>query len=1046
MTSELNQSNDIDIKIDEFTEYINQFAVSKGDKNYNITRVGAYPNSGSFNIPDGINSTKFFNLYIQLYNSLNLTKYKIPPKSTQIKYVMNFSQRQKELGPLMLDVDLDFDKSVIQIDENTDITMLEKHRYNEDDIIHIVEYINSLLHQFFEIGDDNIYAYLQEKPYTSIKYDKNNEFHCLKDGFHLCYIYPFTIQQRQFIYHKLIDYFSENNRLGHIGFTNTYDKIFDESTMFRNNWMIYGSYKSLSEKEQIYKCKYYYDFNVEKHKIDMEFDELVRLFDVRQYLEKVDEPVMFKDDFVEDIKKYMTQNEHNKQKSKFNDIVVNDQIEEFDITKYEDLKNIEMSIPDRRRLFVQGLLSLLKYNRVDDYNYWRNICWSIASINKFDDRLRNIFITFSKKSPKFNQSECIKLWERAGIDGKLISIGTLQHYAEEDNPDNYKKLKQYYYNSLQETIIQTSADVDIAQYTYNNYGFRHMFSGKVWYYFNDNLWIETANEKIYEEISHSVRADFSEKKKEDIQRFRKQITNIQEQMDNQELNNGNDKAEGVNMDSEYKRVSKLREERLKLYRILDKNLSTNSKLESIIKSCQRGSFYKTDIDSKMDSNPFLIGFENGVYDLQSRQFRRGKPEDYVSKSVGYPYTEYNGDEIVFKQINKYLSSLFVDEEVREYVLTYLASRLEGRAINNQFNIWTGKASNGKSVFTALLKKIYGTYYHTLEVSALTGKRIGSEQASPALAQTIGRRIIISQEPGANEQINAAFIKQLSGGQDAITVRNLYSQPVTFIPQFEVILVCNSIPNLDNDDQGTSRRVTVVDFKTTFVKNRKVDLNDPANKYIREADFSVEAHINNNDWTAPFMWLLINKYYPLYRVQGLKRPKEVSYATQRYINTSDECYEFLDENFIIEKELEKKFEEELSETIKDKDKLRNEIKKKMEEEMKKYTEKITTDNIFSIYNEWAKQNTYRKKYQTKAKFIEHIIQIKDLKIDKKNIIIGLYKKPNQMLKDENDFIDNLDDEENQENKEKVDKQEKEEKKENEEKEEKEENEENKEIKQ
>jgi len=995
MTSESDQINDIDTILEEFEDYINQFVIQKGDKNFNVTRVGRHPNSGSYCIPDGISNTKFFNLYIQLYNSLGLKKFKIPPKD--IRYVMNFSQKQKEIGPLMLDVDLDFDKTVIQVDENTDIKTLEQHRYNEDDITCIIEFINSLLHQFFEIGDDNIYAYLQEKPYASIKYDKNDNFERLKDGFHLCYIYPFTIKQRQFIYHKLIDYFSENNRLNHIGFTNTYDKIFDESTMFRNNWMIYGSYKSLGEKEQIYKCRYYYDFNVDKHNIDMEFDELVRTFDVRQYLD-TDEPVMFKDEFIEDIRKYMSNNENKKQKSKFNDIIIEDKIEKFNIEKYEDLKNVETSLGDRRRLFIKGLLSLLKPNRADDYTYWRNICWAIASVNKFDERLRELFINFSRLSPKFDQSECMKLWERAGIDGRLITIGTLQHYAEEDNPEEYKKLKQYYYNSLQETIIQTGSDVDIAQYTYNNYGFRHMFSGKVWYYFNDNLWNEIGNEKIYEEICHSVRTDFSERKKEDIQRFRKQINNIQEQMDNQEINQGNDQAEGVNMNAEFKRINKLREDRLKLYKILDKNLSTNSKLESIIKSCQRGPFLKNDIETKMDSNPFLIGFENGIYDLQARQFRRGKPEDYVSKSVGYPYMEYNGDEPAFEQIDKYLSSLFVDEPVREYVLTYLASRLEGRAINNQFNIWTGKASNGKSVFTALLKKIYGTYYHTLEVSALTGKRIGSEQASPALAQTIGRRIIISQEPGANEQINAAFIKQLSGGQDAITVRNLYSQPVTFVPQFEVVLVCNSIPNLDNDDQGTSRRVTVVDFKTTFVKNRKVDPTDPNNKYIREADFSVEAHINNNDWTAPFMWLLINKYYPIYRAIGLKKPKEVSYATQRYINTSDECYEFLDENFVIEKELEKEIEKELSETIADKDELKDALKKKMEEEMKKYTEKITTDKIFTFYNNWAKENTYRKKYQTKAKFIEHIIQIKDLKVVR-NVIVGLYKKPNNVIKDE-----------------------------------------------
>ena len=78
-------------------------------------------------------------------------------------------------------------------------------------------------------------------------------------------------------------------------------------------------------------------------------------------------------------------------------------------------------------------------------------------------------------------------------------------------------------------------------------------------------------------------------------------------------------------------------------------------------------------------------------------------------------------------------------------------------------------------------------------------------------------------------------------------------------------------------------------------------------------------------------------------------------------------------------------------------------------MKKYNDKITSDKLFSMYSEWAKQNTYRKKYQTKNKLIEHITQIKDLKVDRKNIVIGLYKKINNIIKDEDEQIEVSDDE-------------------------------------
>ena len=110
-------------------------------------------------------------------------------------------------------------------------------------------------------------------------------------------------------------------------------------------------------------------------------------------------------------------------------------------------------------------------------------------------------------------------------------------------------------------------------------------------------------------------------------------------------------------------------------------------------------FADVNIDKKMDSNPYLIGFNNGIYDLDSGTFRSGKPEDYVSMSVEYDYVDFNGNEPVFDDLDRYFKNLFKNIEIREYVLRSLASRLEGQNNNCQINIWTGSASNGKSVFT-----------------------------------------------------------------------------------------------------------------------------------------------------------------------------------------------------------------------------------------------------------------------------------------------------------------------------------------------------------
>ena len=48
---------------------------------------------------------------------------------------------------------------------------------------------------------------------------------------------------------------------------------------------------------------------------------------------------------------------------------------------------------------------------------------------------------------------------------------------------------------------------------------------------------------------------------------------------------------------------------------------------------------KRDFTKKLDSNTNLIGFENGIYNLEKFEFRDGKQEDCVTLSVGYDYQD-----------------------------------------------------------------------------------------------------------------------------------------------------------------------------------------------------------------------------------------------------------------------------------------------------------------------------------------------------------------------------------------------------------------------
>ena len=105
-------------------------------------------------------------------------------------------------------------------------------------------------------------------------------------------------------------------------------------------------------------------------------------------------------------------------------------------------------------------------------------------------------------------------------------------------------------------------------------------------------------------------------------------------------------------------------------------LKTPGFINGVMTFCMR-LFHRDDpeFEEKLDSNKNLIGFNNGVYDLESLRFRAGTPDDYISLTVGYDWEDYTLDHEYIKEIQLFFSKVQTDEDMREYVLALLASYL-----------------------------------------------------------------------------------------------------------------------------------------------------------------------------------------------------------------------------------------------------------------------------------------------------------------------------------------------------------------------------------
>ena len=219
---------------------------------------------------------------------------------------------------------------------------------------------------------------------------------------------------------------------------------------------------------------------------------------------------------------------------------------------------------------------------------------------------------------------------------------------------------------------------------------------------------------------------------------------------------------------------------------------------------------------ELDTNPFLLGFNNGVYDLHSGTFRIGKKDDFVSMKCSVDYN-INIDTSLAQNV---LKTTFPDNEEREYIINRLSLCLDGENREQTLTFMYGHtASNGKSFLMERMYKLFGDYGGNFPVNLITNKMRGAGEANTSLISFYKKRFMYCSEPESGCKLNTNFVKMLTG--DIIKARGLYSNTEMDIdPSFKIFVCCNELPNFDTYDEGIARRIRICEFTTKFTENPK----------------------------------------------------------------------------------------------------------------------------------------------------------------------------------------------------------------------------------
>ena len=500
-------------------------------------------------------------------------------------------------------------------------------------------------------------------------------------------------------------------------------------------------------------------------------------------------------------------------------------------------------------------------SRADSYNDWIRIgmCLKHINVNLFDD-----WIKFSKYSDKFeNEEECAKKWATFNIDESSLTMGTLRMLSKEDNHNEYMKLTRGGLNSLiLDSIDKTHTSLaEVIKYLFGDEYVCTNILKNEWFYFNGNNWKLTPSAcKLRQKLSTEVFKLYENKSKEFNRLYME-----------------SHKDEQLNEKSKV-----FMEIALKLRNVKGKDMVNRECCEL---------FYDETFLSKLDEQHHLIGFNNGVYDLNRMIFRKGQAQDYLSMSVGYDYDQYDNVEIQDK-LKVFMRSMQANEGMYQYLLDVSSYMLDGNKHLEYIWFLTGIGRNSKGVFTTLLTKTLGDYAYCPKVEIFMDEKSSSGPSSE-VAKMKGKRCIIASEPTDKDGVNFK-VSQLKNwrGNDVIQCRQLYKEAIEFMPQFGIMIQMNDMPSLDKVDHAFGMTLKVIRFPFTFCFN-------PVRSHEKMIDTTLkELFLNNIAYRQQFMRILLDNYGKNKGRRELPDPIEVKEATQDYLDDNNQVGIWILEKFDI----------------------------------------------------------------------------------------------------------------------------------------------------
>lgn len=210
--------------------------------------------------------------------------------------------------------------------------------------------------------------------------------------------------------------------------------------------------------------------------------------------------------------------------------------------------------------------------------------------------------------------------------------------------------------------------------------------------------------------------------------------------------------------------------------------------------------------NKKITNPKYIVFNNGVYDLETKELLDYSPKYIIKNKIPHNYNPDAYHELLDKTLSKICCN---DKKLRYVIEEMIGYTLLRRNELGKSFILTGDGSNGKSTLLDLINELLGEE----NISSVSLKELSDRFKT---FQLDGKLANIGDDI-SNEYIqdNSTFKKLVTG--EKVNVERKGRDPYDFKNYSKLIFSANELPRINDLSGGLKRRLVFIPFNAKFSK-------------------------------------------------------------------------------------------------------------------------------------------------------------------------------------------------------------------------------------